>query len=74
MFYFVVTIDPGQPTVLNVTVLSHTAPTLVWTQWEPPTKFDHRIDKYILKWEDPNNRKKEVSFTVDGTLHQVILI
>nr|KAG5708441.1 hypothetical protein BaRGS_026168 [Batillaria attramentaria] len=53
---------PGAPYIRNVTILS---PHKVYIQWDPPSVYFRRIDKYILKWWD--TRGNDPDTMVPGT-------
>lgn len=53
---------PSAPFIRNVTIL---APNKVYIQWDPPSVFFRRIDKYILKWWD--TRGNDPDTMVPGT-------
>ncbi|XP_025106378.1 tyrosine-protein phosphatase 99A-like isoform X2 [Pomacea canaliculata] len=53
---------PGAPYIRNVTVLS---PDSVYLQWDAPSLYYRRIDKYILKWWD--TRGNDPDTMVPGT-------
>lgn len=57
---------PSAPFIRNVTVLS---PNSVFLQWDPPTVFYRRVDKYVLKWWD--TRGNDPDTMVSGTKTQV---
>ncbi|PVD24787.1 hypothetical protein C0Q70_15273 [Pomacea canaliculata] len=62
MSAFISGLPPGAPYIRNVTVLS---PDSVYLQWDAPSLYYRRIDKYILKWWD--TRGNDPDTMVPGT-------
>lgn len=63
MMYFTA---PSAPYIRNVTVLT---PNSVYLQWDPPSVFFRRIDKYVIKWWD--TRGNDPDSMVPGTQTEV---